>query len=289
MRYASMICERSRNLGDEIQGIAAARLLPRVDGFVPRERLDQVDVATVVVLNGWFGPRDLSWPPSPHVHPVYFGFHITARHDSVERVLSPDGVEHLRGSGPIGCRDDRTRALLEDRGIEAFTSWCATMTLPRRDRAPSQGKVFLVNADYVPVPSALARGAVRVDHNVHLPLRPSTQRALAEDLLATYRDRARLVITTKIHCAMPCAAMGIPTVFIGDVQGNPRLEPVSRMLPVNQFRHPVGRVRRTLNRSRLNRAFLGSVDWEPPVVDYEDEKAVAIERFQEQLDRAVAR
>ena len=30
----------SRNLGDEIQSIAAARLLPRVDQFIAREEMD---------------------------------------------------------------------------------------------------------------------------------------------------------------------------------------------------------------------------------------------------------
>ena len=35
----------------------------------------------------------------------------------------------------------------------------------------------------------------------------------AKELLDFYRDNAGLIITKRIHCAMPCAAMGIPVIF----------------------------------------------------------------------------
>jgi hypothetical protein len=38
---------------------------------------------------------------------------------------------------------------------------------------------------------------------------------IAGELLDFYRRRAARVVTTRIHCAMPCFAMGIPTVFVG--------------------------------------------------------------------------
>lgn len=287
VKFASMYCESSQNLGDEIQCIAASRLLPRIDTMVARERLSSVTEDVVVPMNAWFGPADLSWPPAPSVRPLYFGFHLTHRHSSPEKVLSTEGVEHLQNHGPIGCRDTQTEKLLRAKGIDTFTSWCATLTLPRRQSEPKNGRVFLVNADYVPVPAALRNGAVVVNQNVHLGLSPSTQRAMAEDLLVAYRDRARLVITTKIHCAMPCAAMGIPTVFIGDARNVTRLEPVSRILPVNQFRHSSNRLLRTINRSRANVAFMRSVDWDPSPIDYESEKDQARRNFEKSLERAL--
>ncbi len=39
-------------------------------------------------------------------------------------------------------------------------------------------------------------------------------RKAAELLLAEYRKNAKLIITTALHCAQPCMAMGIPVVFI---------------------------------------------------------------------------
>jgi hypothetical protein len=37
--------------------------------------------------------------------------------------------------------------------------------------------------------------------------------AMAEDLLHKYA-KAKLVITSRIHCALPCLAMGTPVIFI---------------------------------------------------------------------------
>jgi hypothetical protein len=37
--------------------------------------------------------------------------------------------------------------------------------------------------------------------------------AMAEDLLNQYA-KAKLVITSRIHCALPCLAMGTPVIFI---------------------------------------------------------------------------
>lgn len=39
-------------------------------------------------------------------------------------------------------------------------------------------------------------------------------KAAASALLKRYRDEAGLVITTALHCAQPCAALGIPVVFV---------------------------------------------------------------------------
>ncbi|WP_395002724.1 hypothetical protein [uncultured Helicobacter sp.] len=35
-------------------------------------------------------------------------------------------------------------------------------------------------------------------------------------LLDRYATQARLVITTALHCASPCTAMGIPVLFLQD-------------------------------------------------------------------------
>ncbi len=43
-----------------------------------------------------------------------------------------------------------------------------------------------------------------------------TKNMIAADLLDYYRNVGDYVITSKIHCAMPCYAMGIPTIFCGN-------------------------------------------------------------------------
>lgn len=287
MQYASMYCEASRNIGDEVQSVAVERLLPRVDRRVAREGLASVtDGPVAVVLNGWFGPNRLTWPPHPSVRPVFFGFHVTNKYDSVSRIVREDLRPYYERFGPIGCRDSATRSLMEGIGVEAVTSWCATMTLDRRpERMPSAQKVFLVNADYVPVPPHLRKVGVSISQQVQATLRPSTKRAMAEDLLEMYRTEARLIITTKIHCALPCAAMGIPTVFIGD-SASPRLEPVQTVLPINQYVHSSNAVVRRFTRTAANRSFIKSVDWDPDAPNFEANKETSKALFVRLLDQA---
>ncbi|WP_141082403.1 polysaccharide pyruvyl transferase family protein [Campylobacter devanensis] len=35
-----------------------------------------------------------------------------------------------------------------------------------------------------------------------------------EDLLQTYKNKAKLIATSALHCAAPCTAMGIPVILI---------------------------------------------------------------------------
>ncbi len=287
--YASLTARDTFNIGDEIQSIAVEGLLPRVD-----LRIDRMDMAsyrshipTLLVMNGWFGPRGLGWPPSDDILPVFYGFHVTRRHGSLDTIINPKLKTYYDEYAPVGCRDETTRKALQSIGVEAFTSWCATLTMKRRERAPSgpTGKVFLVNADYVPVPRSISKRAVRINHHVLRSFKPATKRAMAEDLLEMYRNEARLVVTTKIHCAMPCAAMGIPTVFIGDA-ANPRLEPVGQVLPINDFSHRGLAVGRRLRRSLLNGKFIANVDWDPSEPEYEERKESMVGVFEATL-RAV--
>jgi hypothetical protein len=53
-----------------------------------------------------------------------------------------------------------------------------------------------------------------VSHRV-VEVSTGTRLQFARETIETYGRKAALVVTKRIHCAMPCVAMGIPTVFIG--------------------------------------------------------------------------
>jgi hypothetical protein len=53
----------------------------------------------------------------------------------------------------------------------------------------------------------------------------------ADTLLASY-CRAKLVITTKIHCAIPCLAMGVPVILVHSNPSEERLAPAKEFLTV---------------------------------------------------------
>jgi len=276
------------NLGDDIQTLAVERLLPRVDGYVSREALDQVREPAIVAMNGFFMQSD-HWPPADAVVPLFFAFHVAPGKRHV--MLSPPGIDYLRRHAPIGCRDEGTVALLASHGIEAFYSRCVTLTFERRERAPADGKVFLVagtGMDFESIiPRSLRREAIHVNQaKLRLPhFSAGLRRQMAAELLAAYRDHARLVITTKIHCAMPCIAMGIPVVFLYDAakRDDYRVRLIDELVGIHYVDDS------PLKGRPLNPLRCGQIDWSPAPAEVEPLKASIRQGFAEALARAEAR
>src|SRR4029079_13399168 len=115
---------------------------------------------------------------------------------------------------PIGVRDAATGHFLESLGIRTQTTYCLTLTFPRRERTPVAGKVFIVDAEDIAIPRSLRNGAIKMTHSMP-PLGPEATLPFAQKLLDMYEEEAALVITTRLHTALPCMAMGIPVVFFG--------------------------------------------------------------------------
>jgi hypothetical protein len=280
MEYA-----RSWNIGDEIQTLAIAQHLPRIDGFVDRDELSGWSGDPfALVMQGWFTKDERTFPHASQIRPVWLGFHLS---EHVRHILHRDDVRSsMRDSGPIGCRDARTVDLLTGAGIDAFVSGCMTTTFPKRDVEPTDGgRVYLVDTTGVPLPEHL-RGpdSVRVTHQGAQWWSQDAKRTLARDLLEEYRLNARLVVTTRLHCALPCVAMGIPVVFVGDMTDS-RLSPIQGLAEVISFPHEL-RTETAANRVRRRSHWLSAMrdrNWDGFAKDIESAKARRIRMIREGL------
>lgn len=243
------------NIGDYIQSLAASQYFPHIDYLINREELDEFSGENCkLIMNGWFTHHPEHWIPSKVIKPLFVAFHINA--SSKDRMLTPAGVEYLKGHEPIGCRDTYTVEILKGKGIDAYFSGCLTLTLDNKYRIPDSQRtndiyivdpLFNINdfSDHFKSPRSFLRA---IKHNLFLKsfqkkrfLRkiidkkvrknaiytfhtlkpnniPDDQRfAMAEDLLHKYA-KARLVITSRIHCALPCLALGTPVIFINSFE-----------------------------------------------------------------------
>ena len=226
-RYASLCYRPGRNLGDEIQTLAVEQFLPRVDARLDRDTLSSAVVTEphIVVMNGWFAedPQG-SWPPAEGIVPVFVGLHIADK--AKKRFATARSIGYLKAHAPIGCRDDGTRDFLVAAGVPAETTSCLSLTFPTRSpELPEDPAVVIVDGDKIPIPAAIRRDAIEVTHQTQAFLSPDAKQQIARELLDLYRTRASLVITTRLHCALPCIAMGIPVMFFGD-RRDPRLGPL---------------------------------------------------------------
>src|SRR5947209_20207466 len=139
MKFAQLVCASSRNIGDDIQSIAAARNFPRIDTHIDRERLDAPDGSDPIcaIMNAWFMDTD-HWPPSALLRPIFVGFHVRPK----KRALIARSAEYLKRFEPIGSRDRDTAAFLNSVGIAAEVTYCLSLTFPFRIRAPENGKII---------------------------------------------------------------------------------------------------------------------------------------------------
>jgi hypothetical protein len=229
-KYAVLKYHGTTNLGDEIQSIAAMRFLPRVDAWIDRERLDEFESPYdhKIILNGWFLHRPEHWPPCDRLKPLFISFHLTREsYHGLNKlmiapsttILSPAGIAYLRRYEPIGTRDLDTLKQLQAAGIKAWFSGCLTLTLRLDDPPPRNDSIYAVDLSDE-VFSALSqhyRGPIVRESHQDTQLIDQARFKRARTLLRNYAS-ARAVVTTKLHCALPCLALGTPVLFVETAQ-----------------------------------------------------------------------
>lgn len=253
MKYALLTYKEYNvkyNVGDYIQSLAAKQFLPKVDEFINREKLKNYSGdEAALIMNGWFTHNHRNWVPANTINPLFVSFHINST--AAPFMLSDEGVGYLKKHQPIGCRDERTVEMLTDKGVYAYFTGCLTLTLdtyavPDSERGdkvyivdplynyPTMERVFLspkyfirsiLNGDIFNLRKNKYQLRKLVDKELLEKAEFVTQiRSLgkdtipekfeyAEECLRKYA-KAKLVITSRIHCALPCLALGTPVIFI---------------------------------------------------------------------------
>lgn len=253
MKYGLLTYDENNrffNVGDNIQSLAAKQYLPQVDEFINREKLaDYKGDKVKLIMNGWFTHNTTNWVPSENIDPVFVSFHMN--NTAAPNMLSEKGIAYLKKHEPIGCRDQFTADTLKKKGIDAYFSGCLTLTLdtykvddsertddiyivdplysyPRSEkifynlkhsiRNILNGSAFQLGKKQKHLKNFISKEVLDSAHFVNQEPPSNTYSdeekfAMAEDLLHKYA-KAKLVITSRIHCALPCLAMGTPVIFV---------------------------------------------------------------------------
>jgi hypothetical protein len=236
MNYALLTYTRTRNFGDEIQSIAAWRLLPRLDALADRDFLNEFRprAPTKLIVNGWFSHRPQAFGISANVDPLLISLHVNPRprasHDgrAFTDVIreTPRIRDDLVRFGPVGARDQATADFLEGLGIPAYLSGCLTLTLERNPEAHRDDTIVLADvSDPVRrrVRALTSRPVVEERHELGKFHAPPSAFAIAERVLDIYQ-RAHLVVTSRLHVALPCLAFGTPVMLVRREFEDPRFD-----------------------------------------------------------------
>lgn len=218
MKYAAIRSttrdtRRKNNIGETIIDLAMEEIykymgVPEDDlVYIEKPYLSNYDGETVIlpIVKGYPEHQSISKAFPKSIIPVFLCWSLLGGS------LNPEDVPYLKAHEPIGCRDEQTLRECEKYGINAYLNGCITICFPKVNYNPN-GKVYMVD---VPqelikyIPKELSNDAVYMSHTV-----PSVEdlNALAKNFLEEYAS-ARLIITQRLHVAIPAIAMGVPVVL----------------------------------------------------------------------------
>ena len=274
--FAVLSYPNSNNLGDFIQSEAVKQYLKnKIVKQIDREQLHTYDGPKVqMFMNGWFMENPNNWPPSKQINPFFLSFHLNPT--SKKKMLSQKGVNFLKKYQPIGCRDIYTQKILSDFGVETYFSSCLTLTLRRNnfvkkntrrqgilvispmerlisnnfsassfylEKVLNKIKTFKKKRQYL-------KGMKRLNFFLSRQKEPAyfksqlvdplefSENERANKAIKQLRDiaKAKLLITSRIHSALPAVAFGTPVLFISDgldhINQKSRLQGMEAFFPI---------------------------------------------------------
>jgi ribosomal protein S18 len=196
----------TQNLGDAIQSLAILRSVGKMDFFVEREKISDIHPPCKCVMNAWWKHNTKDFPPHKNIVPLWIGVHIS------KEELIKDHLEYWKKNEPIGCRDTYTEELFRKYKVESYFSACLSITLPKPPECELRSEVNLL----IDVPKVFG-----IKNGIRLDTFSSFTGDCVQKINKVYRNiylysKARSVVTSRLHVALPCYAIGTPVLYIND-------------------------------------------------------------------------
>ncbi len=232
------------NIGDNFQFIALEHIYETLGLTSQLKEISLKDLryyhgeSLVVPLNwaifdpNWMEKDKLSI--SPCVKPLFLAMTLGSYRN--EDYFNDYNISYLKKHSPIGCRDEVTYRKLLEYDIPCYLNGCLTLTTPPRSDFANSNFIYFIDtpsslADKIP--SQFLENGRFVSHQVYYPSETSPK-VIAENIKKqydNYRQNAKLVITSRLHAAVPCIAMGIPVIFAKEIVDD-RFSWLDKILPL---------------------------------------------------------
>lgn len=221
------------NIGDYIQSLASLQFLPQncIPTFIDRDNFEYYNNSQnkkIVIMNSWNIIEKGNRKIPDNIYPIYISYHINNA-DFIDSIA----INNLKKYQPIGCRDKFTRNALLKKGIHAYFSSCLTTTLDiffSVKESERTNEIIFIDYKFgmMPLADKFIKSLNKYDFNkikyiTHLYILKKYTHferfRLAKQLLDRYA-RAKLVVSTRIHGALPCLALNTPVIFINKEYDN---------------------------------------------------------------------
>lgn len=215
------------NIGDYIQSLAALQYLPNncIPNFVDRDNIEFYNNSKskiILIMNSWNAIKKGNQKVPNIIYPIYISYHISNANS-----INSTSINNLKKYQPIGCRDKYTEKALIKKGIDAYFSSCLTTTLDISfavEDFERTNDIIFINYKFgmMPLADKFIKSLKKYDFNKiiyinHMYILKNYTHLERFKLAKKFIDRyakAKLVISTRIHGALPCLALNTPVIFI---------------------------------------------------------------------------
>lgn len=231
MKYGLLYYKDTDNIGDDIQTFAQERFIPHVDYLIDRENLEsfipEKKEKVKVIMNAWYIHDKFNFDISPYIEPLYISmflkkFPYQAGITIGSDYLNKNILESFKKYSPVGARDIHTKNLLDKLGIESYFSGCMTLTINKFSDVEKKDYIVVVGLndkeiDYIKKKTnrEVINFIQDIDKGSFANESWEVRRKRVIDTLKLYQG-AHLVITTKLHCSLPCLALGTSVLLLYD-------------------------------------------------------------------------
>ena len=310
----AIISYSTLNIGDEIQSLAIKQLIGKVDCYIDREALHNFrsDDKVKLIINGWYMANPNNWPPSADIIPLFISFHISHNANTNKIFLSKENINYFKRYEPIGCRDKQTKELLESNGVKAYFSGCATLTYQNRFKERNN-KILCVDPLFNIFPYSYGKNIYKrlipesfhnqieyIEHKRYKSNQSNTERFNdAEELINKY-SQAKVVITSRIHAALPCLALGTPVIFldVGYSSKNQRDRfngLIDKMFivddthfPFSNYYNPLHIMARVLRLYKfISRPKVIDIDWNNPPENNSEDTSILADKIKNEINNFI--
>ncbi len=240
MKFGLLYFKDTDNIGDDIQSYAAYKFLPRIDYMIDRENIisfipDKKEYV-YTIMNAWYVHDRLNLGFSPYIYPKLVSMHFN-RYDIEGGSLTNIGIdyineyvrEYLKKYSPVGVRDYHTQKIFDELNIDNYFSGCLTLTLPKFQGLKKEDYICAVNLsdEELEKLKSITKREIKII-NQDIPMGSLSDKTWeeraknVEELLKIYQ-KAHMVITTKLHCALPCLALETPVLLLYDKKNQDRI------------------------------------------------------------------
>lgn len=261
------------NYGSNAQVVAIDLIYERM-GISNKDIID-IDIYELPTYDGeylvlpvnmclWTCEIDYYFPASHKIFPVFLGVHFRFP------PISQRAIDYLKRFAPVGCRDFATYKMLTELDIPSYVNGCLSITLPKRKKKLGNKILFVDIPESLKsfIPQKILNNAEMISQTDVLKGKIDYREfaIMSKDWYRKIENNAALVVTSRLHCASPCIAKGIPVIVAVD-EISSRFEWINCFIPI-------------YTPDKFNK-----INWNPQEIDIEEHKELVIANAMERIKK----